>query len=51
MPWAEKGFQLIKQGILEVRSLITNEYPLDKLSEAFEKYDTDPDVIKIAIKP
>ena len=51
MPWAEKGFQLIKQGILEVKSLITNEYPLAHLSEAFEKYDTDPNVIKIAIKP
>ena len=51
MPWAEKAFQLINEGVLEVKSLITHEYPLAKLSEAFERYDTDPDVIKIAIKP
>jgi len=51
MPWAEKGFQLIKQGILEVRSLITQEYPLADLAEAFKQYDTDPNVIKMAIKP
>jgi len=51
MPWAERGFRLIQQGILEVKSLITHEYPLDELQEAFRKYDTDPNVIKIAIKP
>ncbi len=51
MPWAERAFQLIKQGILDVRPLVTHEYPLDDLQEAFIKYDTDPDVIKIAIKP
>lgn len=51
MPWAERGFQLIKQGILEVKSLITNEYRLEDLSEAFRKYDTDPNVIKIAVRP
>jgi len=51
MPWAERGFQLIKQGILEVRSLITQEYRLADLAEAFRQYDTDPNVIKIAIKP
>ena len=51
MPWAERGFQLIKQGILEVKSLITHEYRLANLAEAFRKYDTDPNVIKIAIKP
>ena len=51
MPWAERGFQLIKQGILEVKSLITHEYRRADLAEAFRKYDTDPNVIKIAIKP
>ncbi|RLI35017.1 L-threonine 3-dehydrogenase [Candidatus Bathyarchaeota archaeon] len=51
MPWAERGFQLIKQGILEVKSQITHEYRLANLAEAFRKYDTDPNVIKIAIKP
>ena len=51
MPWAEKGFQLIKQGILEVKSLITHEYRLENLSEAFRKYDNDRTVIKVAVRP
>jgi len=51
MPWAERGFRLVKRGILEVKSLITHEYPLAELAEAFRRYDTDPNVIKISIKP
>jgi len=49
--WAEKGFELIKKGIIEVNSLISGEYPLEKLDEAFNRYDKDPNVIKLAVKP
>lgn len=51
MPWAEKGFQLIRQEILKIKSLITHEYRIEDLSEAFRKYDTDHSVIKVAIRP
>ena len=51
MPWAEKGFDLIRKGILEVKSLITCEYPLASLQEAFERYDKDLSVIKVGIHP
>jgi len=27
------------------------EYPLEKLDEAFNRYDKDPNVIKLAVKP
>jgi len=50
-PWANKGFDLINHGLLEVESLITAEYSLDRLQEAFERYDTDPNIVKIAIRP
>lgn len=49
--WAEKGFELIKKGIIEINSLISGEYPLEKLNEAFDRYDKDPNIIKLAIKP
>ena len=51
MPWAEKGFQLIHNGIIEVRRLVTDEFRLNDVSKAFIKYDTDPNVVKVAITP
>jgi L-iditol 2-dehydrogenase len=51
MPWAEKGFELVRHGIIQVTPLITDEFRLGNISEAFVKYDTDPNVVKVAITP
>lgn len=51
MPWAEKGFELIRDGIIDVRRLVTHEFRLEEISKAFMKYDTDPNVVKLAVTP
>lgn len=33
--WAEKGFKLIKKGIIEINSLISGEYHLKNLMKHF----------------
>jgi len=35
---------------VDVRSLITHEFPLEKVVEAFEVADTDPAAIKVVVR-
>jgi 2-desacetyl-2-hydroxyethyl bacteriochlorophyllide A dehydrogenase len=46
-PWALRP---VVQGLVEVRSLITHEFPLEKVAEAFEVADRDPAAIKVVVR-
>ena len=45
------SLELLASGKVKAKPLITHEFPLDKVKEAFEAQVTDPDVIKVLIKP
>lgn len=49
MPWAERGFKLYRQGKLQLEPLVSCLYPLGEIQAAFERYDTDPAVIKVGL--
>lgn len=49
MPWAERGFKLYRQGKLALEPLVSCVYPLGEIQAAFERYDTDPAVIKVGL--
>ncbi|MGE5506938.1 MAG: zinc-dependent alcohol dehydrogenase [Chitinophagales bacterium] len=49
MPWAERGFKLYKQGKLPLEALVSACYPLGEIQAAFDRYDTDPAMIKIGL--
>ncbi|OGB94012.1 MAG: L-threonine 3-dehydrogenase [candidate division NC10 bacterium RBG_16_65_8] len=46
-PWALRP---VVQGLVDVRSLITHEFPLEKVAEAFEVADKDPAAIKVVVR-
>jgi L-iditol 2-dehydrogenase len=46
-PWALRP---VVQGLVDVRSLITHEFPLAKVVEAFEVADKDPAAIKVVVR-
>ncbi len=46
-PWALRP---VVQGLVDVRSLITHEFPLDKIAEAFAVADRDPAAIKVVVR-
>lgn len=46
-PWALRP---VIQGLVDVRSLITHEFPLDKVAEAFAVADRDPAAIKVIVR-
>jgi L-iditol 2-dehydrogenase len=48
-PWAERGFKLYRQGKLQLEPLVSGVYPLGEIQAAFERYDTDPAVIKLGL--
>lgn len=50
MPWAERGFKLFRQGKLQLEPLVSGVYPLGEIQVAFERYDTDPAVIKLGLE-
>lgn len=45
----EKAIEGLKSGNIKVSELITNEYPLDKIKEAFDSYDKSRNHIKTII--
>jgi L-iditol 2-dehydrogenase len=49
MPWAERAFKLYRQGKLPLEALVSCVYPLGEVQAAFERYDTDPSVIKVGL--
>jgi L-iditol 2-dehydrogenase len=46
-PWALRP---VVQGLVKVRPLITHEFPLEKVAEAFEAADKDPTAIKVVVR-
>ena len=46
-PWALRP---VVQGLVDVRSLITHEFPLEKVGEAFAVADKDPAAIKVVVR-
>lgn len=46
-PWALRP---VVQGLVKVRPLITHEFPLEKVAEAFEVADKDPTAIKVIVR-
>ncbi len=46
-PWALRP---VTQGSIDVRPLITHEFPLEKVAEAFAVADTDPTAIKVIVR-
>ncbi|WP_338823476.1 putative zinc-type alcohol dehydrogenase-like protein YdjJ [Moorella humiferrea] len=47
-PWALRP---VIQGQIDVRSLITHEFPLDRIAEAFAVAVQDPGAIKVVVRP
>jgi 2-desacetyl-2-hydroxyethyl bacteriochlorophyllide A dehydrogenase len=46
-PWALRP---VVQGQVDVRPLITHEFPLEKIAEAFEVADRDPAAVKVVVR-
>jgi len=46
-PWALRP---VVQGQVDVRPLITHEFPLEKVAEAFEVADRDPAAVKVVVR-
>jgi L-iditol 2-dehydrogenase len=46
-PWALRP---VARGLVDVRSLITHEFPLEKVAEAFDVADKDPAAIKVIVR-
>jgi L-iditol 2-dehydrogenase len=40
----------VVQGLIDVRSLITHEFPLTRVAEAFDVADKDPTAIKVVVR-
>jgi L-iditol 2-dehydrogenase len=40
----------VLQGLVDVRSLITHEFPLEKIGEAFDVADKDPAAVKVVVR-
>ncbi len=46
-PWALRP---VIQGLIDIRPLITHEFPLEKVAEAFSVADKDPTAIKVVVR-
>lgn len=46
-PWALRP---VAQGLIDIRPLITHEFPLEKVAEAFQAADKDPTAIKVIVR-
>jgi L-iditol 2-dehydrogenase len=46
-PWALRP---VIQGLVNVRPLITHEFPMEKVAKAFEVADKDPTAIKVVVR-
>ncbi len=40
--WFTEGVNLVEQGLVEFQSMITDIYPLERISEAFQRRDSSP---------
>lgn len=49
--WTPPSLRPVVQGLVDVKSLITHEFKLSKIKEAFELADKDDTAIKIVLRP
>jgi len=49
--WAFDSLRPVVQGLIDIKSLITNEFKLDQLKEAFDLVDKDDTAIKVILRP
>lgn len=49
--WTPKILRPVIQGMIDVKSLITHEFKLDQIKEAFELVDKDDTAIKVVLRP
>lgn len=49
--WTPEVFKPIAQGLIDVKSLITNEFKLEDIKAGFEMADKDDSAIKIVFRP
>jgi threonine dehydrogenase-like Zn-dependent dehydrogenase len=48
--WTPRALRPVVQGSVDVRALITHEFPLEKIAEAFAVADKDPSAIKVIVR-
>ncbi|MBO8138302.1 MAG: zinc-binding dehydrogenase [Desulfotomaculum sp.] len=49
--WAPDALRPVVQGLINVKSLITHEFKLEQLKEAFDLVDKDDTAIKVVLRP
>ncbi len=49
--WTPNVLRPVIQGMVDVKSLITNEFKLDQIKEAFDLVDKDDSAIKVILRP
>ena len=49
--WAPDALKPVVMGLLDIKTLITNEFPLASIKEAFELVDKDDTAIKVILRP
>ncbi|MEW6661015.1 MAG: zinc-dependent alcohol dehydrogenase [Bacillota bacterium] len=49
--WTPGSLRPVVQKLIDVKSLITHEFPLDKIKEAFDLVDKDDTAIKVVLRP
>jgi len=49
--WSPDCLKVMHHGLVQVKPLITSNFPLEKVDEAFKLADEDPDQLKVVIKP
>jgi 2-desacetyl-2-hydroxyethyl bacteriochlorophyllide A dehydrogenase len=49
--WAFDSLRPVVQGLIDIKSLITNEFKLEQIKEAFDLVDKDDTAIKVVLRP
>lgn len=49
--WAKRALRPVLQGSIDVKPLLSAEFPLDRIQEAFEAIETNPEYVKVVIRP
>ena len=49
--WAPDALKPVVMGMVDIKTLITNEFPLSNIKEAFELVDKDDTAIKVILRP
>jgi len=48
--WTPYALRPVIQGLVDVRPLVTHEFPLERIADAFEAADKDPRAIKVVVR-